>query len=219
MAEQEIHAVVDELRANIYCLIEPRHRVRMYRSRGSVDLRREIHTIPSIYDEVYDSLGGMEEGVVGQGEARSVPPLWMDALKWLSEIDFETRALVRRHIGESTDAPATALLRRVATATWRPQDHKKVANYAFQVNQWIKSGERLLAGGSKFGLRNTACPDCGVKHVRHRTAEGWGNTEALQVSVEGAHCLACNRRWDSSMFHHLGAVLGCTAPEDIPITA
>ncbi|QWS68241.1 ribbon-helix-helix DNA binding domain protein [Gordonia phage VanLee] len=211
MAESEIHALTSELTYAVHRLIDPRLRLRSYREAGSIDLKREVHQIPSILEEVRLSLGGLEEGVSGAGTARSVPPLWMDALRWLNEIDYESRSWCRHHgITARPGARAATVLGALAAHKFRPQDERKVVNYTSHVTRWASEGVRLL-GGARFGLRDTACPDCGTRTVRRQNAEGeWGTTEALEVSVEGARCLSCHRHWDASSFEHLGRILGCT---------
>ncbi|UAK38398.1 hypothetical protein K8O93_00935 [Gordonia bronchialis] len=220
MAEKEIHALVEDLRHGVHKLVDPRLRIRQYREIGTGDLRREVHQLPSIVTEMVESLGGLEEGVVGQGDARSVPPLWMDGLRWLREIEYETRSWLRHaRVVVHPRASLDIVLHRLAEATWRPQDHRKVLNYSGQLWGWVREGEQLLAGRSQFGLRDTACPNCGVKQVRRQDSEGrWGSVDAMQVSMDGARCLACRQRWDSSVFRHLGQQLGCKTPEELSLT-
>lgn len=218
MSESEIHALVEELRHAVHRLIDPRLRIRSYREVGTGDLRREVHRIPSILDEVTESLGGMEEGIVGQGQGRSIPPLWIDGLKFLREVDYEVRSWLRATKAGSTAGSTVEVLEALAEATWRPQDHRKVVNFTAQITRWVYEGDRLLAGSSLFPLRNTACPECGEKTVRKQNQEGqWGSVDALLVSVHGARCLACGRTWDSSMFRYLGKMLGCKSPEEMAL--
>lgn len=175
----------------------------------------EIAEIKPLYDSVYAALGGTEEGFKAPTHSRSVPPVWMDALEWLHDVDRTVTAWVLRHrliacVEEGQNRPSTIeYLRSVQRAVWAPEDQQRVEQYERAVSAWVEDAEQMISGKSRYGLRDTPCPACGKRHVRRRNEDGrWGNTEALQVSMEQARCLACGHVWDSSLFTHLGRILG-----------
>lgn len=197
----------------VYQLTQSRYHMHIDEESG----KRTFHSRPSVYDELDASLEGAQGTHQGVSIARSLPPVWVDGLKWKVEVDMEVGRWANRWADQLRDEKgampvgAPAILQAMEKIAFAPEHHELLGHYTHSLLRWTQRGESLLAGRTTFGMRNSACPECGTKHVRRQDEEGrWGKTEALQISPTGAICLACRRRWDSKHFALLGRLLGCT---------
>ncbi|XAO35573.1 hypothetical protein SEA_MORGANA_139 [Gordonia phage Morgana] len=178
---------------------------------------RSILDLPSLYGQLCDDLAGRQGA--RSGSPRSLPPVWVDAMRWKLEIDQTAAAWSQTYPSPAGSLDTAAgYLANLDRHPFSPADHAFLAHAAATVARWAAGVEALLSDRAVHGLRNTACPECAAKYVRRRDSEGnWSRIEALQVSVDGAHCLNCRHRWASTTFARLGALLGCTPLEEADI--
>lgn len=198
-----------DMLASIHRLTGPRYEV--YFDPDTDD--RRIIDIPSLYDQLVSEMSGRQGNRTGS--PRSIPPVWVDAMRWKMDVDKLVHTWAQRHPIAGASDPA-AYLRAMDSLALAPADHAFCAHVAATVEEWVARIDALLSERTTHGLRNTACPECKVKHVRRRDTDGqWSKVEALQVSVEGAVCLHCRCEWSSRSFAFLGRVLGCEAYVDL----
>lgn len=171
----------------------------------------KITVLQSRYDEIRESLAGAQGtqfGVV----ARSMPPLWVDAVDWLTLVDAEVREW-----RPSGTALTWERLQDVADHPWRPQDLEIVAYYTRTLEGWAKRADELLYPDETHRWELTAaCPACGTKTVHRKDSGGeYVRQAALQLTADVCSCMACKATWGPQYFLHLATVLGCTTPQGI----
>jgi hypothetical protein len=179
-------------------------------------LESRLITIPSLYLQLMDSVTGEQVNTGGGGGSKSRPPLWLDALDLLAEIDVALEIWQPAYTG----VPASVgrmhwLLQR----KWRPQDVNRIQDLTNNLRQWAQLIDQKLNPTPKLTLPNP-CPACDVAIVYRK--DGCGEPvkkPALQIVGKDGHhyceCLNCHYIWDSGRFHILAGALGYPLPPGV----
>lgn len=165
-------------------------------------------TQPSLYNCLVDDLAGT------QGEtktpAKSLPPVWIDALQLLADIDAQTHKWM--------PVPGTTPRRLVmlTVKSWRPQDTNHVTDMAAQVEKWCDSISHLLDPEAVKHI-SAACPQCGRTVVYRKDSAGETVRQpALRLVLpEGCTCQACKAHWPPEQYMFLCKLLGFEQPEGV----
>lgn len=145
-------------------------------------------TRPSRYTELRDNLAG-QQGSHG-AHARSMPVLWIDAMRLLMEID-ETVAQWAKGSGTADR------LTKACEASWRPQDLWLIAAYTKACLVWNAHIDELLDPKRVWTLPDP-CPSCGKEWIyRPDSAGETVRVRALSVTVEKGSCRGCREEWPS----------------------
>ncbi len=185
----------------------------LQRTTVTTDAGTRIVALPSKYSEMRASVEGAQGTAFG-GVARSMPPLWVGAVDWLTMVDAE----VREWTPNSPRGRDTFdRLHDLGEYAWRPQDTEIMQHYSGVLQAWAKLAHELLNPDETHRWELTAaCPACGVKTVHRKDSGGeYVSQAALQVTADGCICTACKTAWGPQYFTHLAAVLGCTTPEGV----
>lgn len=164
---------------------------------------------------VESMLGQLEEAVTAsqntmhRGAARSKPPLWVDAVDLLHEINRTTRSWWPQPTLNTVGS-----LREIDAATWRPQDVPDLNEWTAQIRRWCTAIETLLSEERTMTVTG-ACPQCDTKTV-HRWIDGERvRKPALQITTKGCVCLNCREVWPPERFALLAAALECKPIEGV----
>lgn len=185
-----------------------------------------ITWLDSLYDQLYDAIPG-EQGA-GNHAARSMPPLWADAVDMLGVIDSEVRkwqpAVPATFIGplkpgwcrlHTSQAPTvTRLAFIVAERAWRPQDARLLDDWTTQLQRWAIDIAAKLTPDAKWTLPNP-CPACNVATVYRYDAGDRVRKPALHIGPLGCECLNCHHVWGPQLFQLLASVLGYPLPDGV----
>ena len=172
-------------------------------------LNNTFNTIPGLYDQLVTSLAGLQ-GSRNGSHARSLPPVWVDAVEQHQNIDMM--------IGIWTGIPGRAGLRQLAREAWTPNRIRELRRKTSIVNAWADDIDQLLNHDHVRPL-NAPCPACGTETVHVRDSAGeYVRTAALQISVHtGCTCQnpECNQYWAPEMFVELCKELGMALPAGV----
>lgn len=184
----------------------------LQRATVTTDDGPRIVALPSKYAEIVASIAGAQGTQFG-GVARSMPPLWVDAVDWLTLVDAEVREWTPHSLGRDT----IDRLRDLAEHSWRPQDVDLIQHYTVTLEAWTRRAHDLLNPDETHRWELTAaCPACAVKTVHRKDSAGeYVRQAALQITADGCICTACRTSWGPQYFTHLAAVLGCTTPDGV----
>lgn len=184
----------------------------LQRQTVTTDAGTRIVALPSKYTEMWASIEGAQGTAFG-GVARSMPPLWVDAIDWITKVDTEVKDWTPNTQGRDT----FGRLHDLADHPWRPQDTELMQHYTSRLDAFTKRAHELLNPDETHRWELTAaCPACGVKTVHRKDSAGeYVRQAALQVTADGCICTACRTQWGPAYFTHLAAVLGCTTPEGV----
>jgi hypothetical protein len=187
----------------VHALCDPQHQY----------LESRLLTMPSLYLQLMDAVTGEQVNTGGGGGAKSRPPLWLDALKWLQEIDLALEVWQPAYSG----VPATVgrchwLLQR----KWRPQDADRIEKMAETIRLWAVKIDELL-NPPRVTTITAPCPACGTQFVHRRDDLGENvKMPALQIVADkGCTCQACRYTWEPSHYIHLCRVLGFEMPKGV----
>lgn len=187
-ARETLRAAADELTSAVTHLIE--------RDDGST-----THVVtPAPLELIARELTG--SGRDGSFAPKSRPPVWLDALSLLEEIDHATGAAPARRCEEVSSWAYAA----------SSADGAAVVDTAEQVARWRDQVRELLDPSPRFQLRGQACPRCGAVKVWQRVDRDNGEAyarPALGIDAERGVCVcaACGASWDYELFDHLRQVL------------
>ena len=176
------------------------------------DHGRRIGVRDSRYTEMTADIRGQQGTDLG-GVARSMPPLWVDAIDWLNKVDNT----VAEWIGENGTGSTPDRLYSLSERTWRPQDVSMLKRMTDTIERWCNRADVLLDPPDKHQWELVApCPACDAKTV-HRPDSGgeWVRQAALAVNEDGCVCLSCDARWSPDYFKFLAAAIGCPLPEGV----
>lgn len=165
--------------------------------------------VDSLYTQLVEALPG-EQGS-GQGVARSLPPVWLDAADLKCEIDTTVSVWLPAPVIdllEGDTMPLTVLrLEQLEKKAWRPQDTRQIDQIAGIVESWAANIKNLLSPTPKWSLP-APCPSCNRTTVYRRDSGGeMVRQPALQIGVDGCTCLACKTVWPPERFVLLSKVL------------
>lgn len=180
---------------------------------GASALRSVVRA--SRYVELRDAVVG-QQGSGHGGVARSLPPVWVDVLDLLRQVDDEVArwaadySLDDHPDGGSRPEPVTVRRLRALTAvSWSPEHVELVGWLADTLARWRRSADTLLDGDEHRRLEVVApCPACAVRTVYRIDACGERvRAAALELSVLGCRCQACGQVWPPSHLSLLAEVL------------
>ena len=164
---------------------------------------------PSLYACLVSDLAGTQGDT--RTPAKSLPPLWIDAVQLATDIDYQTR----KWCPKPGNTPYR--LQSLAFAAWRPQDTDQVFDIIRTVNHWCESILNLLDPENRKYIEDAACPSCGKKIVYRRDGGGdMVRQPALKLVVnQGCTCQSCDAFWAPEKFLFLGRLLGYDTPEGV----
>jgi hypothetical protein len=167
-------------------------------------------TAPSLYGQLSDAAPRSQ----GQSKvpAKSLPPIWIDAVQLLTLIDKQVRQWCRR----PADVSTPARLRALSDRPWRPQDTTLVSEIANVVMGWAVRIEDLLDPEAVKHI-SAACPSCGARTVHRRDSGGdLVRVPALQlVTSQGCTCGRCDAHWAPDRYLFLCRLLGFELPAGV----
>lgn len=167
---------------------------------------------PSRYLQLRDSITGEQINSGGGRGSKSRPPCWLDALDKLNEIDTTLEIWQPTYIGVP---PTVGRLRWLLRKRWRPMDVKQIEQMTEVIDGWAAQIDALLNPPRKWTLPSP-CPACGATIVQRRDSAGETVRQpALQVGVDGCHCVKCRTVWGPHLFTHLARVLGYEMPSGV----
>jgi hypothetical protein len=142
--------------------------------------------------------------------AKSLPPLWIDAVQLLGDMETQTRKWCPK--ANTT----TQRLAALSGASWRPQDTGLVTDMTHIVDGWCESILHLLDPESVKHI-SAACPSCGRAFVHRKDSAGETvRTPALKVVTnQGCTCQACDATWAPDRYMFLCRLLGFALPEGV----
>lgn len=167
-----------------------------------------LRSAPSRYHQLCQEIAGT------QGEnhtpPKSMPPLWIDAVQLLADIDRQARRW------EPGAANTVTRLQVMADKSWRPQDTEHVFSISITVAKWSDSIDQLLDPEHVKHI-STACPSCSQTHVYRKDSAGDRVKQpALRIVTNtGCECQACGAFWGPSKYLFLCKLLGFELPEGV----
>lgn len=188
---------------------------------------------PSVYEEMRSDLAG-RQGTSTGGVARSLPPVWVDGLDWVAEVDRRVAwwtgqfgldgeqgrvDVVAYGIMFDTAGTTTARLRNFAEYQW-PNDQVWLMYggvIARELESWKTTADQLVEGVKQRKLEVIApCPQCGERYVHRKDSAGEiVRQAALQMTLDGCKCLSCNDLWAQDNLLTLSRVIDYeAAPEE-----
>jgi hypothetical protein len=168
---------------------------------------------PSLYDCLRSDLAGTQGDT--RTPAKSLPPVWIDAVMLLDTIDVEARHWTRRrNVRDSRTTPQRLL--SLPDLPWRPQDTDKVVHITNNIDNWTETIKHLLDPQSVKTL-SAPCPTCNKQWVHRRDSAGdLVRQPALQVVASvGASCLVCGAHWAPDRYMFLCRLLGFELPAGV----
>jgi len=169
--------------------------------------------IDSLYMQLYDSVGSRGASGNMSTASKSQPPMWVDAVDLLTEIDTALEIWQPAFTGTP---PTVGRIRELGRRDWRPQDCRAIEQIASAFLAWAKDIETLLDPPASKHVA-AACPACGHKTaVRKDSAGEHVRVPALQlVAATGCTCLVCRTFWAPEYYMHLSRVLGFDMPAGV----
>jgi hypothetical protein len=177
----------------------------------------EVTWIDSLYVQLLEAVPGSKRERTGV--SASQPPVWVDAMCLIQEIDTAVAIWERPFPvlpGDLSDEtpPVTVLrLKAIRARLWRPQDCRNILQIAEAVASWSENIKSLLFPEPRWTLP-AACPQCNTRIVYRMDSAGERVRQpALQLSTEGgAWCQKCQSTWHPQF---LARLLGYELPEGV----
>jgi hypothetical protein len=166
------------------------------------DGTRSTADVPALLTQLANEINGIEPGSAGF-TARSRPPMRLDALQLLTDID--------RAVGARDSATRVATVHRWGQDCASALTGADLVDASRLAEDWLRGVRELLNPTPKHRL-TVACPACGATKVwSHEDADN-GETyarPALSIDEPSASCVcdACGARWRIELWEHLGQVL------------
>ena len=162
----------------------------------------------SLYGQLMSDLAGTQGDT--RTPAKSLPPLWIDAVQLLGDMDGQTRRWNNRP-GNTPER-----LRALSDRSWRPQDTDTVTKMAGIVDGWCESIVHLIDPESIKHI-SAPCPSCGRNYIYRRDSAGENVRQpALKVvTALGCTCQACDATWTPDKYLFLCKLLGFALPEGV----
>lgn len=183
-------------------------------------INNKLHHAPALYMQLRDAIRG-EQGTGYNGAPQSQPPLWVEAIDLLNEIDTAVEIWQPQPAGVP---PTIGRLNALNTKTWRPQDVRNIQQITTACQQWAAKIENTLNPGHVKHFRApdgdgyAPCPQCG-KATTYRTDPADGEPKRVPtlqwVAETGTTCIVCRSSWDPFHTLWLGRVLGFELPEGV----
>lgn len=173
------------------------------------DGSRSHAVAPSLLAQLANDINGIEPG--GSFTARSRPPLRLDAMQLLREIDVTTccRVTAERSLDVHTWG------QRCASALTGAD----LIDASDTARRWLDSVREMLDPAPKRRARGVPCPRCGAAKVWARedtdNDEAYSRPALMVDETRGACvCEACGASWGIEFWAHLAAVLEQQAREE-----
>ena len=162
---------------------------------------------PSLYACLLGDLAGRQGDT--HTPAKSLPPVWIDAIDTLNTIDSQVRLWVK-------DPGTTPMkLSVLGLLAWRPQDTDKVTAMASTIESWCVQIVSLLDPEARKSV-DIACPSCGKRWVYGKDSGGEVvRRAALSITAAGCGCGHCKAHWPPDRYLFLARLLGLEAPEGV----
>lgn len=170
------------------------------------DGKHRIEWVHSLLTQLQEAVTASRDGM-NTGVAKSKPPLWLDAVDLLHEID--------RNVRTWAPGPDTLhKLRHIDGLKWRPQDVPLLEQWAQDIHNWCERIKLLLSEESVKTVA-AACPECDEKTVYRWRAGERIRQPALQITTKGCTCRNCHTTWAPEHFELLAAALQCEPIEGV----
>lgn len=168
------------------------------------------YSAPCLYQQLQSEAAGNQG--TARTPAKSLPPLWIDAVQLRDDIDRQVHKWCRR----SHDVSTPARLAVLADNGWRPQDTLYVSDMARTIDIWCDSITNLLEPQSQKFI-SAPCPACGRETVYRKDSAGdIVRQPALKMELNvGCQCQHCKAHWGPDLYMHLARVLGFDLPEGV----
>lgn len=189
----DLPKAVNELRDAINALVEPHLEY----------LDGRLLKTPSIYDQIRNMVAGMQ-GTSNGHSNRSMPPIWIDAVSVLNEIEL------------TFGRPAYGHIQALGEQDWTPDDGREILRHTRTLTGFVKVITNLLDPPRKMHIA-APCPNCSTTTVKHTDSAGEEvNGPALKiVAGEGCTCQECGHTWPEWAYPLLAQVLGIPAPAGV----
>lgn len=198
MTDGQIHYAVGRLEKAVDRFTQPKVAI----------MQNHLRHAPSLYDQLRGDLPGTQGDT--HTPAKSIPPLWIDAVDLLGTID--------RTVQSWNPKPSTTpqRLNGLVAQKWRPQDTNKVDAMATKVDSWTVQAIALLEPTATKTI-SAPCPQCNQSTVYRRDSAGdMVRRPALQLVAHlGCTCQACKSHWPPSQYMWLTTLLGLDSPEGV----
>jgi hypothetical protein len=160
-------------------------------------------TVPGLCEQLEASIEGMR-GTGNGSAARSMPPVWIDAVSILEDIRAWCSAWKVQYPGA------------LAYLHWTPDQTPDVVKITRDVERMVKRVEHLLDPRPDVTLA-APCPRCEVATVKRTDSAGDEvNTAALHIDPDtGCNCLNCGAHWPRNRWQFLAKVLQCPLPAGV----
>lgn len=198
MSDGNIKAALASLKRAVSDLIDPR---------PIIAHDRTLWT-PALYQALCSDLAGRQGDT--RMPAKSLPPLWVDAVDLLTRIDCQVRRWVRE--------PGTTPMKLLALTVrpWRPQDTDLVTDMTRTITSWAAQITQLLTPEDRKALDSFACPACGKRWCHTRDSAGEVVRRAtLTITAAGCSCGHCQAHWPPEKYLFLARLLGMSLPEGV----
>ena len=195
-------AALNRLEHAVHDLIEPQ----------TLYVDGKAHHAPGPYLQLAAATSGAGEQCGGSRGWLSKPPVWIDAVQLLMEIDTAVEIMQPAFRGVP---PTVGRLRCYVSRGWRPQDCRQIDQVSGNLEAWAKQIDALL-NPKPVKHFSVPCPACGATRARRHKDGELVSVPALQVSAEtGCTCLVCRYVWEPARFRLLAEVLGCSLPDGV----
>ena len=164
---------------------------------------------PSLYMQLATDLSGTQGDT--RTPAKSLPPLWLDAVLLLNDMDKKVRSW--RPFRRATTPQRLAMLR---DKQWRPQDTDHVTDMHQTINRWCESILSLHYPESVKHI-DAPCPSCSREWVHRRDSGGdMVRKRSLKWTPNvGFECQACKAHWPPEQTWFFHRLLGLELPEGV----
>ena len=162
-----------------------------------------VFTSPCLYVQMEEAVQGAVGAFTGMAVFRSKPPLWIDGIDWIYQIEKKVREWLPNESGHTL-----TLLLALPEHKWTPSQSKEVSEIAHTVRGWARQAEVMLGEESQMEVVKKACPECGQRYVYRTHAGETIRQPALTVSTRGARCRHCEAEWGPEMLEFLARLLG-----------
>lgn len=180
--------------------------------RDLVEKRMAVYHDATVYaDSLYVSLISDLPGTQGDTRtpAKSIPPLWIEAVQLLQNIDSQTVRWMPVP-GSTPDR-----LRMLAKKPFRPQDTDMVDEMAKTTRGWCDSIMNLIDPKTRKYI-SASCPSCNQSHVYRNDSGDRVRQPALQWAANtGFECQACKANWSPEQTLFFSRLLGFELPEGV----
>lgn len=158
---------------------------------------------PSRYTQLSETITGARAGG-HTGACGSRPPLALDALQLLQEVDREVAAIHPAPNG--WQGWTLQRLQAIKSRKWRPQDAGLVNRYTSMIEGLSTRIDEMFDPPTMIPV-GRPCPTCGTSIV-YRDSDGERlRHPALVITSEHCACHSCGAKWMPEQYKFLGELL------------